>query len=115
MPKYQVCPYCRTKYRYKDVISMNGKLHECYHCKKLFAVKKKYKAVPILTACVLMVIVNLVLFNNVPDISKGTFIFIVLMDAAVILTAFVISPLFVIFYKLPKKMQKPADKNKQRS
>ena len=114
MPKYQVCPYCWAKYRYKDVISFKGKIQECYHCKKRFAVKKIYRAVPIAIACVLMVIVNLVLFNTVPDIGKDTFIFIVMLDASVILTAFVISPLFVRFYKLPKKMQKPADKNKKR-
>ena len=106
MPKYQVCPYCRAKSRYKDVNSIKGKQLKCYRCKKRFAVKKIYKAVPIAIACILMVIADLTLFNTVPDIRKETFILIVLMDAAVILTAFVISPLFVRFYGLPKRLRK---------
>ena len=113
MPKYQVCPYCRTVYRYKDIVSMRGKVQECYHCKKQLETKKAYKAIPVAAACVLMVIVNLILFHTTADISKGTFTVIVLTDAAVIFTAFVISPLFVRLKKLPRSVRKQTRQKKK--
>ena len=103
MSKLQVCPYCKTVYRYKDLISLKGKEHECYHCHKKFGIKKGYRLVPVAIACVLMIAVNLFLFHSSNDISKNTFIMIVLTDAAVILTAFVISPKFIRFAALSKK------------
>ena len=112
MPKYQVCPYCRTVYRYKDIVFMKVKKQECYHCKKQFAAKKIYKAIPIAIACIVMIIVNLILFHTTADISKGTFAMIVMTDAAVILTAFVISPLFVRLKKLPGQVNE--NKRKRR-
>ena len=103
MSKFQVCPYCKTVYRYKDLISLKGKEHECYHCHKKFGIKKGYRLVPVAIACVLMIAVNLFLFHSSNDISKNTFIMIVLTDAAVILTAFGISPKFIRFAALSKK------------
>ncbi len=103
MPKYQVCPYCKTVYRYRDIIKLKGKRQECYHCKKAFGIKKIYKAIPVAAACVLMTAVDLFLFHSSQDISKNSFIMIVLTDAAVILAAFIISPLFVRLTALSKK------------
>ena len=103
MPKFQVCPYCNTVYRYKDILSLKGKEHECYHCHKKFGIKKGYRAIPVAIACVIMVAVNLLLFHSTDDISKNTFLMIVLTDAAVILAAFVISPKFIRLTALSKK------------
>ena len=103
MPKYQVCPYCRTVYRYKEITSMKGKVHECYHCKKRFAVKKGFKAIPVAVVCFLMVIVNLIIFQTSRNISTGTFAVMIVLNAAVILTAFIIAPLFVRLKALPKR------------
>lgn len=97
MPKYQVCPYCKVKYGYKDIVLMKGKIQECRKCKRRFEAKKKYKAIPVVIACVLMLAVNLIFFSSSDDIGKKEFITMVAADAAVILAAFVISPLFVRF------------------
>lgn len=109
MPKFQVCPYCKTVYRYKDILALKGKEQECYHCQKKFGIKKSYRIIPVAIACILMVAVNLFLFHSSADISKNTFIMIVLTDAAVILTAFVISPKFIRFTALSKKERKAED------
>ena len=112
-PAQSECPYCHTVYRYSDLRKLkNAKTKECYHCKKQFAAKKIYKAIPIAIACIVMIIVNLILFHTTADISKGTFAMIVMTDAAVILTAFVISPLFVRLKKLPGQVNE--NKRKRR-
>ena len=113
MPKFQVCPYCSTVYRYKDIILLKGKEHECYHCHKKFGIKKGYRAIPVAIACVIMVAVNLLLFHSTDDISKNTFLMIVLTDAAVILAAFVISPKFIRLTALSKKDRMPDNGRKE--
>ncbi len=113
MPKYQVCPYCRTVYRYKDIISLRGREHECYHCRKKFGIKRGFRFIPVIAACIIMVAVNLMLFHSADDISKNTFFMIVLTDAAVIIAAFVISPKFIRLTALSKK-ERTTHKDKKR-
>lgn len=106
MPKLKNCPYCHTIYRYRDVVSMKGKIQECYHCRKKFIVKKSFRAIPVLIACIVLIAFNLLVFHTSKDIGKSTFIIMVIINASVILLSILISPLFVRFRKPDRQQMK---------
>ncbi len=93
------CPYCRRNYRYKDTIRIKGKVQVCRHCKKKFEVQRRYQAIPVVIACIVMTAVNLICFYSSRNIAKSTFIILTAADAAVILLSLLISPLFIRFVK----------------
>ncbi len=94
------CPYCHTVYRYRDLTVLKGKTHMCYHCHKTFAVRRSFRVVPVVIACVLLIAVNLIVFWTSQDINKNTFLVLIMADAAVILLSLLTAPLFTRLVKL---------------
>ncbi len=105
MSRMQQCPYCHTIYRYRDIIGLKGKVQTCYHCQKKFAVRKWYRCIPVIIACILMTVVNLVVFHTSKDINQGTFIVLILTDAAVILLSLLTAPFFTRLVKTARRQK----------
>ncbi len=113
MSTLRKCPYCETVYRYKDIIMMKGKIQECYHCKKPFEVIKKYRFIPVMIACSILVAVNLLVFTTSGDISKVVFLTISIVNAVVLFVSLMTAPLLTWFRALDKKQIKRMKKSKQ--
>ncbi len=103
MPKFQVCPYCGSGYGYRKLLTLKSKEQECYHCKKKFVVRKRYRAIPVAIACIIMIIVNVALLLSKEEIDRNLFRTMVIIDAAVIFAAFVAAPCFTRIVRPNKK------------
>lgn len=100
---YKKCPHCRRKIRCKDLAGMKERVQVCRHCKKQYELHKGYRVIPVVTACILMICFNLLMFHMSKDMNKTTFIIMVIADAAVILLSLLISPLFIKLTKYRHK------------
>lgn len=65
MMKLPVCPHCKAKYYYKDVVKcVNAKTQVCHNCKKEFMVKTlKGKVIYFLVVAVILVALNIIMFQ----------------------------------------------------
>ncbi len=107
MSELHVCPYCHTVYRYKDVIKLKGKKHECYHCHKVFDISRILSFLPVVIISIVLVMANVLILKNSENISTGSFMVLALSDALSIFAALVISPFLIIFKKsISKKKRK---------
>lgn len=103
MSELHVCPYCHTVYRYKDIIMLKGKTHECYHCHKSFEVNRILKYIPVPVISIVLIMMNVLILKNSENISTGSFMILALADAVSILIAYVLSPFLIRFRKMAKK------------
>lgn len=88
------CPYCHTVYRYRDLTAMKGKEQACYHCHKTFSVRRSGRIWPVLIACLLLIVMDVVIFWTTKNLNKSTFLALIVTDAAVILLSLLIAPFF---------------------
>lgn len=92
---FRVCPYCRKKYHYGKIISGRGKIRNCRYCKKNFEVNRSLKYLIVLIAGSITVIINVLIMFLSTEIETGSFKMMVISDAMIIASAFLISPFFV--------------------
>ncbi len=102
MSEIHLCPYCKTIYRYKDIIRLKGKSNKCYHCGKFFKADKLLTFIPVLITSIILIIINTIIIHNSKDLSTGSFITMAVTDAFFILISFVISPFMIRFIKAEK-------------
>lgn len=98
MLKLPTCPYCNAIYRYGDVRKRTHQKNvKCYNCERQFRVFYiKGRLIVLLVAIVLMIIINLLIFNFLKGITiLGCFV----ITAVFIGLAILIFP-FTVKYKI---------------
>lgn len=84
--------------------------HYCYHCKKKFRAEKRLgRIILLLTVSVLLIIINIFLFNSAGELNQGEFLIIVCLDMAVITVSVLVLPLTVRL--IPEKITKSEKKS----
>lgn len=97
--KLPLCPYCKAIYRYGDVKRVtHNKSCECHNCKRKFSVSYiKGRIIIILITTVILIALNLLLFNFVNGV---TVIACLIINALFISLAVILFPFTVRFKKL---------------
>lgn len=107
--KLPVCPYCHSVYRYRDVVNISEKRHNCYHCGRAFEVSKAVgRTVLMLVICCVLIAFNVLLFYTSKNIN---IVVMAITDAAVISATILLFPLTVRF-KSVKMTKSEKRKNK---
>lgn len=99
MSDMHICPYCKTIYRYRDIINLKNKRNKCYHCGKSFRVNKSLTFIPVLITSIILIIINTIVIHNSTDLSTGSFLMMAITDAVFIFISFVISPFMIRIQK----------------
>ncbi len=94
---FHKCPYCGTKYKFKDVIWLYSEKKECDNCKKTFYVNKSFRILPFLLSFKIVKLINDLLAGSSDDLIEKVILWMFLIDAVVLTAALVISQYFVIF------------------
>lgn len=98
MFKLPKCPYCGAKYYYKDVLNVKKEKNpQCYHCKKLFEIKKA-------SGCLLLfsLVVTLSIVTNIAILhtqNKASIITLIIVSVLYISIGIVLIPFFIKFKK----------------
>lgn len=97
--KLPLCPYCKAIYRYGDVKRVtHNKSCECHNCGRKFSVSYiKGRIIIILITAVILIALNLLLFNLVDGV---TVISCLIINALFISLAVILFPFTVRFKKL---------------
>lgn len=98
--KLPICPYCHTVYRYKDIIQLKGKETVCYYCKETFGINRKYRAVPVIIACVVLILFDVLVLFTSEDIQPSTLTVLIIADAVTVFSVMLFSPTMTRFEKM---------------
>lgn len=107
--KLPVCPYCHSVYRYRDVVNISEKRHNCYHCGRAFEVSKATgRTVLMLIVCCVLISFNVLLFYTSKNIN---IVVMAITDAAFIAAAIMLFP-FTVKFRAVKMTKSEKRKNK---
>lgn len=103
MSELHSCPYCRRAYKYRELLFMKGKRHECKNCRRIMKINRTLCFLTIAILIIILAFANFLIIRGTENMSIGSFLKMALTDAAIIFTVLMICPLLTGFKKADKK------------
>lgn len=110
---FHKCPYCGSKYKFKEIIPISGRKKECKKCKKTFALKKLYSRLIFGLVCGSLAWINYRIMRSTNDLTNQTIVTIVITEFLLLFAVFVLSRYFIIFSPMKKTAEKEKKDKKQ--